>query len=561
MNKLLYLVIFSILLSLSASAEIEFNDSSNIQFRTGLEMNSNSIVGLPSATVNSEPLTLGQAGSDFFNRSGDSLSGDLDMSGYDIKNAREIRSVPSAPSSVTSIDTSAAGSSFDVIVRGDIAYLTQYDANTMTSFDISDPNNPVELSEVSITRPLPMQEMGGYILVGSQGSGEEIKVISVSNPSNMNEVGSISLSNTPIKFEMSGRYGFIPSGSELKIIDFTDPSNPREVSSFSDSSFGYTSDIEIRGSTAYVTNRNSNNLVALDISDPKSVTKLDAFTSSNMDDIFALDIDDSTAYIASRDSNDLTLVDISNPSSMTQRSSISVPSPIDLHVIQETAYVSTDGGSFYAIDVSDVSNPSEIYEYTGFSTNWNFFVNGRQAYIPDKNDQLTVLDLAGLDAPSARIGSLESDQITSNGDIKAKTVNVRNGLQIGSQGIQSEGDSSFGGNVEIKGGKTEMRDTSANPVLDYRFQESDDYGAFMRYNSEFGGDTNDNRLVMGTENSGNEYEALTADRDDDWVRAHRDLEVVDGNEIILDDSPDPTLNFRAQESDNTGVFFRYQSKY
>ncbi len=82
-----------------------------------------------------------------------------------------------------------------------------------------------------------------------------------------------------------------------------------------------------------------------------------------------------------------------------------------------------------------------------------------------------------------------------------------------------------GGLMVKNGGGVELRDSSAGqPVLEYRMQEGDDYGAYVKYDSSYEGSTSDNRLVIGTEDSGNEYDVLTAERSGGLATVHRNTD-------------------------------------
>ena len=94
------------------------------------------------------------------------------------------------------------------------------------------------------------------------------------------------------------------------------------------------------------------------------------------------------------------------------------------------------------------------------------------------------------------------------------------------------------------------RPSSGNPVLDYNLQEGDDYGAFLRYDSSYDGDNTDNRLVIGTEDTGNDYDVLSADRDGSWTRIHRDTN-ISGN-LYLDGSVSGTNGVDLEVGDGQG---------
>lgn len=87
----IFLILMIILTSL-ASAQVEFRDSNGFDFYNELglygdlsvedgnvSMNDNRILGLPEPTSSGEPLTLGSGSGDYVDRTGDSMTGDLDI--------------------------------------------------------------------------------------------------------------------------------------------------------------------------------------------------------------------------------------------------------------------------------------------------------------------------------------------------------------------------------------------------------------------------------------------------------------------------------------------------
>jgi hypothetical protein len=88
----IFLILMTLLLTSFASAQVEFRDSNGFDFYNDLgiysdlsvedgniSMNNNRILGLPEPTSSGEPLTQGSGSGDYVDRTGDSMSGDLDI--------------------------------------------------------------------------------------------------------------------------------------------------------------------------------------------------------------------------------------------------------------------------------------------------------------------------------------------------------------------------------------------------------------------------------------------------------------------------------------------------
>jgi hypothetical protein len=88
----IFLISMTLILTSLASAQVEFRDSNGFDFYNELglysdlsvedgniSMNNNRILGLPEPTSSGEPLTQGSGSGDYVDRTGDSMSGDLDL--------------------------------------------------------------------------------------------------------------------------------------------------------------------------------------------------------------------------------------------------------------------------------------------------------------------------------------------------------------------------------------------------------------------------------------------------------------------------------------------------
>ncbi|MFB6265605.1 MAG: hypothetical protein ABEI07_00800, partial [Candidatus Nanohaloarchaea archaeon] len=67
-----------------------FTSDGNLSMGGRIDMNGNRLRGLAQGTADSDAITLLQAQNSFLQRSGDSMSGDLDMAGYDLMNVDQI---------------------------------------------------------------------------------------------------------------------------------------------------------------------------------------------------------------------------------------------------------------------------------------------------------------------------------------------------------------------------------------------------------------------------------------------------------------------------------------
>lgn len=86
-HKITLLTLITGLLIAPAAADLEFRDPDNVSFYTGLEFNGdNQIYGLDEPTASSSPVRLQDIESGYYNLSGDTLQGDLNVGGNSINN-------------------------------------------------------------------------------------------------------------------------------------------------------------------------------------------------------------------------------------------------------------------------------------------------------------------------------------------------------------------------------------------------------------------------------------------------------------------------------------------
>lgn len=86
-KKIIALLILTAFLASYASADLKFRDPKDVQFYTGIQMNDNTIEGLPQKPPSSSAaISEAYVTDNFLNSEGDALNGDLDANGKRIKN-------------------------------------------------------------------------------------------------------------------------------------------------------------------------------------------------------------------------------------------------------------------------------------------------------------------------------------------------------------------------------------------------------------------------------------------------------------------------------------------
>lgn len=389
----------------------------------------------------------------------------------------------------------------DVFVQGKYAYVISLGDNALSVIDISDPTNLSEISGISddsvggnatgLEDPTSIFVSGNYAYVLGRAE-PALSIIDVSDPSNLTEVGVLfgnasTHLETPLVIQVAGGYAYVASrmNNSLTVIDVSDPTNPQEVGVIvADSGSGiYLQEpfaMTLSGNYIYFISHYTYILSVLDISNPTNPTwvgDLHNDATNFLKDVSAggIYVSGRYAYIASNSGDSFSIVDISNPRNMQKVSMIiddnlgGEASALDkakkVFIAGKYAYVTSIDDSGFS--VFDVSNPLEIKELgylqddsMGGSAECleqpqGVFVQGKYAYVTaQKDNALSVIDIAGIDTPSINTGNIQSNtiSITEMAQI-AGDLFVRSSLNIGGKTWFGDAVSIFG-NLKVIGNVT-----------------------------------------------------------------------------------------------------------
>ncbi|NTW32726.1 MAG: hypothetical protein HGB12_08895, partial [Bacteroidetes bacterium] len=372
-------------------------------------------------TVNSVPVIKGsiQDNNKFYGSQGVYVSGKyayVTDYGHNLLNVVDI-SNPTSPSITGSInDNTNLGTAYSVYVSGKYAYVTATNRSRVTIVDISNPYAPSitgSITDATLNYPYGIYVSGKYAYVTSEtDNNNRLTIIDISNPVSPIIAGSI-LDNTKLygarNVYISGKYAYVAAlrSNSLTVVDISNPASPVITGTIQDATnLYYPIDVKVSGKYAYVACCVGNRLTVVNISNPASPVIAGSIQDATyLNDIWQLSVSGKYAYTVSRTNNRLTVVDISNSSS-----------PVVATSIQD------NNNLFY---------PQAL------------FVSGKYAYVPagyDNNCRFTIVDISGIDAPSASIGNVSTSNITvtENGDI-GNNLYIRNGLNVGAGGIMTDG--------------------------------------------------------------------------------------------------------------------------
>jgi len=116
------------------------------------------------------------------------------------------------------------GSTWDVRVRGNTAYLTDLGGNLVT-VDVGEATRPKVLGKVAtggVARGLQVDGDYAYVAAGSEG----LVIVDVSDPANPEVVGKAPTLGSAIRVDVSDGHAFVAAWNDARVYDVADPSKP-----------------------------------------------------------------------------------------------------------------------------------------------------------------------------------------------------------------------------------------------------------------------------------------------------------------------------------------------
>jgi hypothetical protein len=297
-------------------------------------------------------------------------------------------------------------------------------------YDISDPSNPIEVSNITEYSPNTINGMvvnENLLGFGTYGA-ENIVIYDISDPSN------------PVKLSevFPGRLGSIDIkgnllvsdivNSNMIIYDISDPSNPVQLSSFANNS-GYT--VRICMIDDILSTPTGNGFSLYDISDPSNPIKLSEIQDC-LENVNTTFIDKNILVISSRDQT-LKLYDISKPEDPILLTSIDdfTDGTISTMIKDNILISGTRGnGIFKMFDISDPSNPILISIFSDNSQSvYTTFLEDNILITGSTDDTVNLYDISGyqndfVDIPFAKLPSFTFQGNEFKTDVALSEISV-----------------------------------------------------------------------------------------------------------------------------------------
>ncbi|MFA6105612.1 MAG: hypothetical protein WC725_03410 [Patescibacteria group bacterium] len=367
---------------------------------------------------------------------------------------------PVHPRLITTYSEGTISDATHLIVSGKYAYITDYNNNSLTIMDIS---NPASMQLVGRTASASKLLNANYVYVAGKYAYvvaygvNGLAVVDVSDPGAPTTSGFVSdptLLSQPDKVYVSGRYAYVSSNGNngLTIVDISNPKKPTIAGSISDATnLGGISGVYVVGHYAYVTfGWAPGGMSIIDVANPASPVVVGHTEHPYyFKGPFSIYVSGKYAYVTTKDSNGLAVVNISSSTAPTTTgftSSTYLKAAVDVQVSGNYAYVGSYGvvgGGIAVVDVSNPAAPTTTGGYTSASVgNLNSIsVSGKYAYVVARwSNWISSFDLEGANISTANIGNVAASDLTvwENAEI-GNNLYVGSGLNVGLNGISTMG--------------------------------------------------------------------------------------------------------------------------
>ncbi len=299
---------------------------------------------------------------------------------------------------ITKIGTFDTGiSAFDVVVEGDIAFVTD-DYTGFYILNISDPTNPTQLNHTEVYQSYALWIEGEYAFIGTFASG--LLIFDISNPTNPVKVGEYDDGGSATDIKVVGDIAYVADYTDgLEIINVSNPTTPFEIGNYTEGEF--INNVHIQDDIAFVTVYYSNQdsqLVVLDISNHSQISTV--LHSKMVNGSATLHVKNNLVFLSSWNDG-LTILDftnITNPVELSTYKNGGVTPGAFYSEKDNLVFLARYSLGFDVLDISDPTNPilvGNYYDGTGSTT--TILVIDDFIYVTDKSDGLEILQYEDTD--------------------------------------------------------------------------------------------------------------------------------------------------------------------
>ncbi len=280
------------------------------------------------------------------------------------------------------------------------------------AIDISDPENPLVVGCLSDPpsqncRSVAIQNELAFVSSGHDG----LRVIDISDPTNLEIIGSVDIPGFSKDVEVSGSLAFvISSSSGLQIIDISDPEAPQIIGNAITGD--YYAGVEISGNRAYMLGYHpdmwGSNLYSVDVSDPAN--PLIEGSVGVIPHSLGMAISNDHVFVGTDNSNDynynnplLQIFKVSEQVSPQAVGAVNVPGWTNaISLAKNYAYVAAGESGLQVVAISDPFSPQIVGSLAASSDARDVAISDNLACVADGNLGLQVIDIYDPANPAAK---------------------------------------------------------------------------------------------------------------------------------------------------------------
>ena len=250
---------------------------------------------------------------------------------------------------------------------GDFAYVASQ-SGLFKVVNIADPSSPTIAG--SVHEPYHLSVATDIKIAGKYAyvAAFRMAVVDITNASNPTRVDATVNGTMPPSDALAvvGNLAYVASGGTfstpgtMAVVDITTPSNFVVLGSIQDEQLDESLNIEVVGNFAFLCTYRAR-FVSVDITDPSNITIAYSFVDFAMFGAKYMAIAGQQAFVLSELMNGLFVVDISNPLSTSVLGNLQVANrPTGIAIDGNYAYVGVSGGGIIAVQVINISDPSNL---------------------------------------------------------------------------------------------------------------------------------------------------------------------------------------------------------
>lgn len=345
------------------------------------------------------------------------------------------------------------GRALAVYVQDNFAYVAH--ATGFYIFDVTNPNTPYILSNVSAGTIYNLEVVGNYLFVDT-ASVASLSIYDVSdktNPVLLDTWDDNGIASYSLGIDVVGPYAYVTTydDDDLIILDITNPSDITYVNHYENTTaLSRARDVAVNDGYAYTANYLNYSVSVINVTDPYNMEIVAHLgTASTIGAARQVEVRENVLYVISENLGFIT-INVSDPRNPLILDTLSITSPHTFALEGDYAYVASWGGDrVYIIDISDPTSLTEIVHYvdnTMLDGIYSIDVDKGYLYIGSYNTKdFIILDATDVYSPNSETGS------TLTGNLKARnfegtSLNVLNAITIGGDLVVQDR-ASFGGGI------------------------------------------------------------------------------------------------------------------